>query len=329
MTKNKKTACIFGGTGFIGRQIVRELAKLGYVIKVASRVPERAYFLRPCGAVGQIVPLACDYKEESIEQAVKGCDVVVNCIGILYERGKRSTFQKAHVETPAMIARACTKQSVERFVHISALACDIGTSKYAKSKKQGEEELFAACPTATVLRPSIVFGPDDGFFNLFAELSRYLPALPLIGGGHTKFQPVYVGDVSDAVIACVKQYKTAGQIYELGGPDIVTFRECLELIAEYTERRRAFIPLPFPLAKAEAAFLQLLPNPLLTIDQVESLKTDNILSGAHPILEDLGIQPTALSLILPTYLKHYRPGGARAVRKDGPLDGEVEPTAAA
>ena len=314
MRFQNKTAVIFGGTGFIGRQIVRELAQLGVQIKVATRVPERAYFLRPCGAVGQIVPVACDYTEQSIQDVVEGCDYVVNTIGILFEK-KRSKFQKAHVQIPAFIAKAAVTSKVKSFVHISSLACERGSSKYAQTKISGEQEVLKVFPKATILRPSVVFGEDDSFFNMFAEMSRYLPFLPLIGGGKTKFQPVYVGDIADAVIKVLSKPEAQGHIYELGGPDTVTFKEIYKILMEETKRKRFLVPLPMPLAKFKAFFMQVLPTPPLTPDQVESLKTDNIMGTDALGLKDLEIEPTSMQIVLPRYLERYRPGGAFAYQK--------------
>ena len=290
--------------------MVRELARRGIIVKVATRAPESAYFLRPCGVVGQVVPFVCDYSDpKSIAEAVKDADYVVNCVGILYERGKKRTFQKVHVDVAQEIAKACKKAGTGRFVHISALGCDKATSKYGQSKLAGEKAVLKAFPEATILRPSVIFGEGDEFFNMFAHLARFFPALPLIGGGKTRFQPVFVGDVADAVMAGLDSADTGGKIYELGGPDIVSFKEVYELLFEYTGRRRALVSLPFPLAKIEAFFLNLLPKPLLTPDQVESLKTDNVVGARALTLKDLGIKPKAMSLILPTYLESYRAGG--------------------
>lgn len=314
MAIGEKTATIFGGTGFVGTQIVRELAKKGVTVKVATRVPERAYFLRPCGVVGQVVPVQCDYNDAgSIEAAVEGSDYVVNCIGILYERG-RQTFQKIHIDVPAMIASACEKQEVERFVHISALGVDKAGSKYAHTKAGGEDAVFNNFKEATILRPSVVFGEDDEFFNMFACLAQISPALPLIGGGETKFQPVFVGDVADAVMAAlyhsgVGKDNPQGQIYELGGPEVLSFKAIYEKLFHYIGRRRALVPLPFAIAKIQAIFLSLLPKPLLTRDQVESLKTDNVVSDDALTFKDLNIESKSLDLVLPTYLERYRPGG--------------------
>jgi len=323
MTMNTKIATVFGGTGFVGRQVVRELARLGFTVKVATRIPESAYFLRPCGVVGQIAPLACDYNnEKSIMQAVQGAVCVVNCIGILHER-RKGAFQAAHVDIPAAIAKACKKQNVRRFVHISALGIEKSGSKYAASKREGEKAVRKSFSSATILRPSVIFGEDDKFFNMFAELARFFPALPLIGGGHTKFQPVYVGDVADAVIAAltlpsVGEQNPQGKTYELGGPETVTFRNIYERLFDYTGRRRFLIPLPWWLAKIEAFFLECLPDPPLTRDQVESLKTGSVVSGKQPGLAELGVQPHTMAMILPHYLERYRAGGRFAGKKSEP-----------
>ncbi len=306
---NTKQACILGGTGFIGRQITRTLARLGYRIKIATRVPEHAFFLKTSGNVGQIVPVFCNYKdEESLRSAIRGCSVVVNCVGILYERGKNS-FGAVHTELPRSIAKLCRTEGVERFVHISALGCDHAESKYGKSKYAGEQAVLENFPAATILRPSVVFGVEDSFFNMFAKMSVLLPALPLIGGGQTKFQPVYVGDVADAVEACLKEPQTAGRGYELGGPDILTFAQIYNRLFEQTGRKRWLVSVPWPVARIQGCVLGLLPKPLLTADQVLSLKTDNTVSRAAMGFKDLGIEPTPLDTILPTYLNRYRPGG--------------------
>lgn len=304
-----KQACIFGGTGFIGRQIVRDLAREGYVIKVASRAPERAYFLRPCGNVGQVVPFACDYTDEvSLRAAIKGCDVVINCVGILFEKGKNS-FTRIHTELPRTIAKICAAEKVARFIQISALGCDQAHSKYAKSKRNGEMAVFENFPRATILRPATVFGVEDGFFNMFAKLSVVLPALPLIGGGKTKMQPVYVGDVADAVIAAIRNDAAAGEIYELGGPEVLSFREIYARLFRETGRKKMLISLPWGIASLQGRMMGMLPKPLLTADQVETLKADSVVTGSLPTLADLGIAPTGMDAILPTYLNRYRPGG--------------------
>lgn len=319
MSYHYKVATIFGGTGFIGSQIVRELARRGYTIKVATRVPERAYFLRPNGVVGQIVPFYCDYSDEkSVQKAVQGADVVVNTIGILYEK-KHGSFKRAHIAIPEAIAKACKKESVKRFIHVSSLGV-YGHSRYGITKKQGEDAVMKAFPHATIFRPSIVFGPEDSFFNKFAEMARYLPCLPLIGGGKTKFQPVYVGDIADAAMAVIDapdngEASACGRVYELGGPEIASFRDLYEMIFKYTHRKRALVPLPYFIAKIQAFFMGLLPAPPLTIDQVDSLKSDNIVTDGALTLEDLGIRATGMEQIVPYYLARFRAGGRFADKK--------------
>ncbi len=318
MMMKDKIATVFGGTGFVGRQIVRELAAQGVLVKVATRVPERGYFLKTAGVVGQVVPLQCDYNDaQSIADAVKGSDFVVNCIGVLFEKGRRQKFQHIHVDVPGMIAKACKKAAVRRFVHISALGIEQATSKYAKTKLEGEKEVQSGFANATILRPSVIFGEDDNFFNMFAEMARYAPVLPLIGGGETKFQPVYVGDVADAVMASLQQSEAQGQVYELGGPEVVSFKEVYQRLFKHTGRKRCLVRLPFGLAKVQATFLSVLPHPPLTRDQVESLKSDAVVSKTAAGLKDLAIEPSSMSVVLPTYLESYRPGGRFADVKSG------------
>jgi NADH dehydrogenase len=312
-----KVICIFGGTGFLGQYVTQELARAGYRIKIATRLPESAYDLKTHGNVGQIVAVPCDYKDQaSIQQATNGCHAVINLIGILYQKGKNS-FQHAHVDIPSMITKACKKNAVKKFIHISALGIEASSSKYAKSKLDGEKEIHKEFPDATIMRPSVVFGPGDSFLNMFARLSTLLPALPLIGGGETKFQPVYVGDIADAVhnIVNEKSHKYAGETYHLGGPDIVSFKEIYEMILDITNRDRALITVPWGVAKIQGFVLGLLPKPLLTVDQVRSLKTDNIITGDVKTLKDLCVEPTSMQTIVPQYLTCYRRGGRFADKK--------------
>ena len=314
-----KIATVFGGTGFVGTQVVRGLAKRGVVVKVATRVPERAFFLRPAGMVGQVVPVACDYSAESIAAVVKDSDYVVNCIGALVQK-KKGGFAHVHADIPAAIAQACAQHNVQRFVHISALGVDQGKSKYALTKFEGEKAVFSIFPAATILRPSVIFGEGDEFFNMFAFMASVLPFLPLIGGGHTKFQPVYVGDVADAVMASVftsdiGAQNPQGHIFELGGPEIVDFRQIYARLFANTHQQRRLITLPWGIARVQASFMNLLPRPPLTPDQVESLKTDSVVATNALKLENLGLSPMAMDVILPTYLARYRPGGKFADKK--------------
>ncbi len=312
-----KIAVIFGGTGFVGTQIVQSLAQAGLRIKIATRYPAKAYGLRPCGDPGQIAPVFCDGSEDSIRNVLSGADYAVNCTGILFER-RKGDFARVHTDIPQRIARACNCGHVSRFVHISALGADKAASRYARTKREGERAVRAEFPDATILRPSLIFGPDDSFFNRFAELARYLPALPLIGGGHTKFQPVYVGDVAAAVTSALTVAGTyddsdpRGRTFELGGPEICTFRDLFERMALYTQRPRPLLPIPWALAAIQARFLSLLPEPLLTRDQVETLKTDNIVGRNALTLRSLGIDPTAMNVILSGYLDRFHPPEMRA-----------------
>lgn len=319
-----KVAVVFGGTGFIGRNVVRALARAGMIVKVATRVPERAYFLRPCGAVGQIVPVACDPgSSDDVAAAIRGADYVVNCVGVLHER-RRGDFEKIYVTLPAAIAASCAGQKVARLVHVSALGIEESRSRYAASKRRGEEILRERFPAVTILRPSVVFGADDDFFNKFAKLSAVMPALPLIGGGRTRFQPVYVGDIALAVVAALTlpglgpvsgSSDPRGKVYELGGPAVMDFRAIYGLLAEATGRRKMLISLPWFVAKIQAVFLSMLPQPVLTPDQVESLKSDSVVDEGALTFRDLGIAPRGMDLIVPDYLEYSRPGGRFAARK--------------
>ncbi|WP_026872585.1 complex I NDUFA9 subunit family protein [Inquilinus limosus] len=306
----QKTVTIFGGTGFIGRYVAQLLAQRGWRIIVASRHPDRALPLKTAGAVGQVVPVFADIRDEgSVAAAVAGADAVVNLVGILFERGKQR-FDAIHAEAAGRVARAAAAAGAGRVVHISAIGASADSpSAYARSKAAGEAAVRAAFPGAAILRPSIVFGPEDGFFNLFATLARTAPFLPLFGGGTTRFQPVYVRDVAAAVVACLEQDGAAGQTYELGGPRVYTFRELMELTLKQTGRKKRLVSLSWGVASLEARLFSLLPKPLLTPDQVAQLKIDNVVAPGAKTLADLGISPTPAELILPSYLDRYRPGG--------------------
>ena len=317
---SKKTVCIFGGTGFLGRNLTQVLARLGYRIKIATRVPQSAYFLKPYGDVGQIVPVQCGYDKESMEKVIEGCDAVINLVGILFEK-KKNKFSRVHTDFPKMIAQICSEKKIKNFVHVSALGCDKSSSKYARSKLNGEKAVLENFPNAVILRPSIVFGADDEFFNMFAKLSTFLPFFPLIGGGNTKFQPVYVGDIAKAMSHVLEKNLPEGElaqgnIYELGGPDIESFKELYQRLFREIGRKRPLISLPFGLAKIQAFFMGLAPKPMLTMDQVESLKTDNVISTEALTLSDLNVSPTAMDIILPTYLVCYKRGGLIGNKKE-------------
>ncbi len=304
---------VFGGAGFLGRHVVRALAKAGYRIRVAVRRPELAGYLQPLGRVGQIHAVQANLRyPASVQEAARGSDVLVNLVGILFERGAQR-FDAVHAAGAEAVARAATAVGA-RLVHVSAIGADERSpSHYARSKAAGERLAFAAVPAAAVLRPSILFGPEDDFFNRFAAMARLSPALPLIGGGRTRFQPVFAGDVAQAVVAAMEGKAEPGRIYELGGPEVCSFKELMELLLATIERRRLLVPIPFAVAKLQAAFLQWLPKPLLTPDQVELLRVDNVVSEAAEregrTLEKLGIDPVAMASVLPSYLWRFRRTG--------------------
>src|SRR5712672_2579924 len=301
---------ILGGPGFIGRYIVKRLAERGDVLAVGGRHAAAAKFLKLKGDVGQVGLFNIAVEDERLLPAfLAGNDTVINCVGILRESGSQR-FDRLHHTAPARLARLAREAGAARFIHISAIGADPrSTSAYARSKAAGEQAVRDAFPTATILRPAIVFGPEDQFFNRFAALAMVSPVLPLIGGGETRFQPVYVGDVADAVIRCLDDPATAGRTYELGGPKIYTFRELLDLLLHEIRRKRRFVDLPFGVAELQAKLMSILPNPPITPDQVELLKRDNVASPGALTLSTLGITPTAVEAILPTYLDRFRRGG--------------------
>ena len=307
--RNHRTA-VLGGSGFIGRYVVKRLAARGDVVAVGCRNAEAAKFLKPMGDVGQVVPLNVAISDETLLPAfLAGNNALVNCVGILRESGTQS-FELVHHAGPARLARFAREAGVERVVHISAIGADSrSSSSYARTKAAGEQAVRDAFPTATILRPSVVFGPEDQFFNRFATMAMMSPVLPLIGGGETRFQPVYVGDVADAVVKCLEDAATAGRTYELGGPKIYTFREAIELALSEIRRNCRFIDLPFGLATFQARLMSILPSPPLTPDQVELLKSDSIVSSGALTLASLGIAPTPAEVILPSYLDRFRRGG--------------------
>ncbi|MBT5242093.1 MAG: complex I NDUFA9 subunit family protein [Rhodospirillaceae bacterium] len=307
---------VFGGSGFVGRNIVRRLAAAGARVRVAVRDTEKAYFLKTCGDLGQVslVPASITSDNE-VARAVEDADTVVNCVGVLYERGSR-TFDAIHVQGAERIAKAAAQAGVKQLVHLSALGASAdATSSYARSKAAGEAAILAAFPDAVMLRPSVIFGTEDGFFNMFADLARIFRVLPYYsrvvphaeGGGGTKFQPVYVGNVADAAVKVLHEDGHTGKTYELVGPTVYDMREILEMVCQYTDRSTWICGLPFWLARIQAIFLQYLPTPLLTPDQVKLLQVDNVADGSKPGLSDLGISAVTAETIVPTYLRRFRP----------------------
>ncbi len=303
---------VFGSDGFIGRYVVRALARSGFRIRAVTRKPHTAGFLRPLGAVGQIQIEKGDVKvSDSVRRLVAGSDAVVNLVGILHNSGSQ-TFRSIHEEAPHRIAQACAEHGVRSFVQISAIgASEESSSAYARSKARGEQLAWEALPSTVAVRPSLVFGSEDGFFNRFAGLAQISPALPLIGGGKNLVQPVYVGDLASAVDRILNQDASGPRIFEIGGPTIYSFKEVMELVLEYSERERLLVPIPYNIAKALGAVLGVLPNPQLTMDQVELLKADNVVrsDGSVGTLNDLNILPRSVEQIVPTYLYRFRKHG--------------------
>jgi len=308
---DRKIATVFGGAGFIGRYVVQRLAARGWTIRVAGRDPGAARFLQTQGRVGQINPLGADISDDaSVASAVAGAALVINLVGILAER-KPGDFQRIQAEGAGRVARLAAAAGVARLVQLSAIGADPASpSRYGRSKAEGEAAVLAAFPTATILRPSIVFGPEDQFFNRFAALGALLPCMPVVAGA-SRFQPVYVGDVADAVIAAAEREDVAGRIFELGGPRVASFRELLRYVLEVTGRRKPLVELPGWVVNAQVAVGKYLPNPPLTEDQLLMLRRDNVVAEGAPGLAALGIRAKALEAVVPGYLARFRPGGGR------------------
>jgi uncharacterized protein YbjT (DUF2867 family) len=309
---------VFGGSGFLGRHVVRALCKRGYRVRVAVRRPHLAGHLQPLGRVGQIHAVAANLRyPASVEAATRDADIVVNLVGILFEAG-RQRFESVHTFGAEAVALAAAAFGA-RLVHISAIGADPqAPSRYGRSKAMGERLALAAMPSATILRPSILFGPEDDFFNKFAALARIAPALPLIGGGHTRFQPVFAGDVASAILAAIDRPETGGAICELGGLEVKSFKELMQFVLATIERRRLLVPIPFGVARFMALFLQLPTRllsikPVLTQDQVDMLLRDNVVSveaeRAGRTLAGLGIEPVAMEAVVPSYLWRFRKSG--------------------
>jgi NADH dehydrogenase len=310
------TVAVIGGSGFVGRAVIEKLARAGTQIIVLCRNSDRAKFLKPMGRIGQITIVAGNALDDgALSRVMETADAAVNLVGILAESGAQR-FKRLQGELPGRIGALAAKHNHQAVVHISAIGADAGSaSHYAQTKAAGEAGLKAAFPNAVVLRPSIIFGPRDSFFNRFATMAQIAPALPLPGGGHMRMQPVYVEDVASAVITGLglagKKLKKSpeGCIYELGGPEICSFRQLMELTLKYSQRRRLLIPVPFSALKIGAAVAGLLPNPPLTIDQLRLLRLDNIVGKGALTLDDLGVTATAIDAVVPGYLARYRPGG--------------------
>jgi uncharacterized protein YbjT (DUF2867 family) len=311
---SEKIVTLVGGSGFVGRHIVRSLAKRGYRIRVACRRPDLAGHVQPLGTTGQVMPIQANVRyPASLAAACDGAYAVVNLTGVLASSGAQS-FDAVHVFGAEACGRAARAAKASVFIQMSALGADVNSkSDYARSKAEGEIRAKAAFPGAIILRPSIVFGPEDNFFNQFAAMSRLAPVLPLIGGGATKFTPVFVGDVAEAVGKLIDQGEATGKTYELGGPEIFTFRQVLEFILDTIGRKRLLVPVPWTLAKLLGTVLGILPGSLLTADQVELLKTDNVVSasalGEGRDLQGLGIRPASIQAIVPSYLYRFRKAG--------------------
>lgn len=311
---SSRLVTVYGGSGFVGRHVVQALVRTGCRVRVAVRRPDLCGHLQPLGSVGQIHAVQANLRyQDSVIRAAEEADAVVNLVGILYETGKQ-TFSAVQADGARNVAQAARMGGAKAAVHVSAIGADARSpSLYAQSKAAGETHVLKTFKDAVILRPSIVFGPEDEFFNRFAAMARLSPVLPLIGGGKTRFQPVYAGDVGKAVTAALQGKASAGQTYELGGPEILTFRQVLERVLEYTGRKRWLVPVPFWAARLQASVLQWLPSPPLTPDQVKLLERDNVVSvnarTGRRTLKDLGIDPVSVEAIVPGYLERFRAYG--------------------
>jgi len=323
----RRIATVFGGSGFLGRHTVKRLASQGYTVRIAVRDVEAAMHLKPNGNPGQIILQACNVRNpEMVANSVQGADVVINLVGLLSQWGKQ-TFDAVHVDGAGNIAKACSDAGVANLIHVSAIGADENAeAQYARTKAAGEKAILAAYPNATILRPSVVFGPGDGFFNKFASIMRFTPALPVIGApmfpkvsfengeldinlygdGGAKLQPVYVGDVAQAAMNAIDNADAKGKTYELGGPEVMTFMGIMKRILKHTGRKRYLAPVSYPFAKILGGIIGFLPKPLLTGDQVTMLETDNVVSEGALTLKDLGVEPTLADAILPTYLFRFK-----------------------
>ncbi len=302
-----KIITVVGGTGFLGRHVVKIMAEAGYTVRILCRNPEEAYDIKPAGAVGQIVAQYADIsRPETLRGKLDNSYAVINLVGILFEKGSQS-FTTLHAQGSDLLAQMAQHLHIPKFIQMSSLGVDKAeTSSYAKTKLVGEQAVRSAFPNATIFRPSVIFGPEDNFFNQFAKMAVFSPFLPLIKGGNSKFQPVYVADVARAIKHAVEDTECAGHIYELGGPHIYTFKEILQFVRDVTRRRVMLMPMPNSMAMAFATFAELLPTPPLTRDQVRLLDYDNVVNPAAQGFEALGMSPASPELIVPEYLSHYK-----------------------
>ncbi|NCU19192.1 complex I NDUFA9 subunit family protein [Candidatus Falkowbacteria bacterium] len=325
-----KLVTIYGGSGFVGRYIAQRMAREGWRVRVAVRRPNDAIFVRPYGTPGQVEPVLCNIRDEaSVRAAMAGADAVVNCVGILVPEGK-NRFDSVQAEGAARIARIAAETGVGQMVHISAIGADpASNSLYSRTKGVGEDAVRAAFPTAAILRPSVIFGPEDQFFNRFASMARFAPALGVVGG-RTKFQPVYVDDVAAAAAACI--LKGQSGTFDLGGPEVMSFADLMRLMLRVISRPKPVVSIPFPVAQVMGGAFDLLQdltggffvNRVVTLDQIKNLRRDNVVAAGARGFADLGLTPTAMEVMLPEYLWRFRPGGqyeaikasARNMRKE-------------
>ena len=310
MQSNQKIIGIFGAGGFLGKHLMRQLTKLDYRVKVATRNPYLRGYLKLLGNPGQIELFKTNiFDPEDIKKVLKNCDFIINLVGILYET-KKQKFNEIHSQFPYLLSNLCSEFRIKNLIHISALGVrEKHVSRYMQSKLQGEKNIQNTFRSSVILRPSVVFGPEDKFFNTFASIAQFSPILPLIGGGKTKFAPIYVGDVAKAIVKALELNNSKPKIYELGGPKNYSFKELMEILLSEIKKKRFLLPVPFGLAKFQSYFLEMMPNPLLTPDHVEMLKFNNIVSGEYSTLKDLGITGTTIQSILPKYIYRFRTGG--------------------
>lgn len=308
--QNNQQIAIFGGGGFLGRHLIRELTKENYRVKVATRNPYLKGYLKPLGNPGQIELIKTNiFNTEDVKRILKNCDYAVNLLGILYETRKQK-FTQIHSQFPYLLGNLCNEFGIKNLIHVSALGVkEKHSSKYMQTKFEGEKNIQSTFKSTIILRPSLVFGPEDKFFNTFASFARISPVIPLIGGGKTKFAPVYCVDVGQAITRALALKNTSSKIYEIAGPENYSFKKLMEILLTEIKKKRFLINIPFNIAKFQSYFLQMLPKPILTTDQVELLKYDNVPSGQYPNLNDLGIKGKTINSILPKYIYRFRTYG--------------------